>query len=344
MTPMTLRHSWARAQSSLRSRLRPKLGQNIDLSEPVEGSSTILMIGACQGLAIGRAMTLLCPEASVSLLPVHRLRERFPRIANLVAYAQGFDAVFAYGFTMPFLDGGTFETFRAACPLVTVPPIIFSAFHPDLVYVGPLDKPDFTAIVSGPMGHYHSALTLFAYLEELPPGAALRLFTPEVYAALGYLDAWSAASDGLLAIGRDAGYPLDAHLARWMRRGCFMHSINHPKMFVMADLARGLLDRAGIPHDDCDLDSYMADTLIEQGTWPVYGPIAAHYGVAGSNLFLKPASRRTGPARTMTREAFVHASYAGYDGLRRDGLLCERVARWRADGAVRALLREAAGG
>lgn len=335
---MTLRHSLARAQFKLESRFGPSTWR----TPPRGGSPRILVIGNCQGVAIGQAMKYLLPQAEVTSIPVHHVRRRFPRMADLVALGQRHDVVFANGFTMPFRDGGTFETLRAATRLFAMPPIVFSAFHPDLVYVGQHDVADNRGIVFGPMGSYHSALILFAYLEGYAVEAALRLFDAEVYEALGYFGMWGASSDLLQSLGRDAGYDLAGPLARWTRRGCFMHSTNHPKMFVAADLARGLLDKAGIGYADCDLDSYLVDTFIDGGTWPVYRPIADYYGVAASELFLKSPSIRTGPARTMTLPIFAARAYQYYGGRDRATLVSDRVERWRADEATRTTLRAAA--
>jgi hypothetical protein len=122
-----------------------------------------------------------------------------------------------------------------------------------------------------------------------------------------------------------------------------MHSINHTKLYVVADLARGLLTRAGVPFEECDLDAFLPDDLGGQGSWPVYPEIAQHYGIPGSALFFKAETRRSGPARTMSRAEFVAASYANYDRRARHLLVSQRVQGWRDDAPTVEFLREAAG-
>lgn len=308
------------------------------------GGPRLLLVGNCQASAIAAAMRLLRPDAEVLFVSAFGIARTHPRMEDLVRAGAACDAVFATAFEAPFRDGGTFETLRAGVNLVPIPTIVFSAFHPDAIYVGDhIGGGAGRDIVYGPMGGYHSALALHGYLEGFTLEETGRLFGRETFARLGYLDVWPDAEAALLRLGRDAGYPLDDDLVRWARRGSFMHGINHPKMFVANDLARGLLAKAGLAHGECDLDSYVADPFIAAGTWPVYPDIAAYYGIAGSSLFLKAPSRRTGPTRTMDLGAFLEASFASYARRPRARLVSPRTETWRDTDAIRADLRTLAG-
>lgn len=306
------------------------------------GSPRILVVGVCQGAAVARAMRYLLPEAEVTTISAFHLRRRFRRLADLVAEAGRHDVVFANTYLPAFPDGGAGE-FHAAAAVKLLPTVVFSAFHPDQVRVGDLADPNLKGLLTGPMGHSHSALALFGYLEGLSVDATERLFRGEVYAGLGYLDGWDGSVLGQRTLGQEVGWDLDAEIRRWALRGCFMHCDNHPKMHVLSDLARLALRRAGIPFTDCDLDSYLPDDQGEIGCWPVYPEIAEYYGVPGSALFLSPRSRRLGPARTMTRRRFLDGAFAGYRSTPSSQLVCERVAGWRADPETRGYLRQAAG-
>ena len=46
--------------------------------------------------------------------------------------------------------------------------------------------------------------------------------------------------------GRDIDFPIAGMLSRWERRGWFMYAPNHPALFVVADIARELVRRAGL--------------------------------------------------------------------------------------------------
>lgn len=305
-------------------------------------SPRVLVIGICQGEAVAQAMSLLLPEAEVTFHSAFGLGQRIPTMEGLIAEARRHDVVFTNNYLPPFKDGGTLDTLRKATRSVVMPTVVFGAFHPDMVRVGVIDRPESGGLL-GVLGHAHSALAVYGYLEGWSAARTMGLFEEGVYRALGYLDLWNASVAALRSAGRDVGYDFDADLVRWARRGCFMHCDNHPKMYVAADLARGLLDRAGIRYSDCDLDSILTDTLLGGGCWPVYPAIARHYGVPGSALFYKVETRRSGPARTMTLHQFLEASFKRYDGYPREQIICERVQAWQADPAIPAMLRSAAG-
>lgn len=307
------------------------------------GSPRILVVGVCQAGSIAKAMRFLLPDARVDFVSAFTAARRFPRLADLIAHADGYDVVFSSIYLPRFKDGGMIETLRAHPKVRLIPTIVFAAYHPDLVHVGVQDAATLGGLISGPMGHSHSAITLYAYRAGYTPEQALRLFSDPVFERLGYFDLWADSVAYLRGLGAQADYDLDTHLTRWARRGCFMHSINHTKLHVATDLARGLLAKAGIPYGDCDLDAFLPDDLGGLGSWPVYPEIAAHYGVPGSALFFKAESRRSGPARTMTRAAFVAAAYASYDTRSRGDLVCQRVQGWRDDPETVEFLREAAG-
>ena len=302
------------------------------------GALRVALIGNCQAAAIASAVRVLLPGAAVTYESVYGIARRFPRMSDLVARFRDHDAVFATGFHTSFADGAPFEALRAGVRLVQIPVIVFPAFHPDLVYVGDLANP--AGHIRTALGPYNSALTLFGYLADLSPEETARLFDPAVFAGLGYLDMWEEATAGLLSLGRDASYDLTEDVLRWARRGAFMHSINHPKMFVACDLARGLLAKAGMAASDLDVESYAPDELMRQGTWPIYPAVAERYGIAGGYAFV--GRGQTPPVYDLL--AFVRSSFAAYAKRRRAELACARVEGWLANEPVRAeLVRRARG-
>ncbi len=307
------------------------------------GSPRILVIGVCQAGSIARAMRFLLPEAEVDFISAFTVAKHYRRLADLIAKADGYDAVFTSIYLPPFKDGGTITELRARPNVRVIPTIVFAAYHPDLVHVGVQDHATLRGLISGPMGHSHSAVTLYAYLSGFSEAQALRLFAEPVFERLGYFEFWNESVTALRNLGNEAGYELDPLLARWTRRGCFMHSINHTKLHVVTDLARGLLTKADIPFEDCDIDTFLPDDLAGLGSWPVYPEIAQHYGVPGSALFFKAETPRSGPARTMTRAAFIAAAYADYSQRPREVLVNTRVQAWQADPATVDFLRAAAG-
>ena len=289
------------------------------------------MIGNCQARAIAQAMRLLLPEATIDYRSSFRLAKA--GTAEWRRLVAGHDHVFAH---RPPGEADLAEL-RRDVPLTEIPVLVFVAFHPDLVYVSePGAEPG--RFVQSATGDYHSALVLTGWQLGFTPEETARLFR-----ALTYLDLWDGAAAILLETGRAADYDLSADLLRWSRRGIFMHSVNHPRMFVAADLARGLLRKAGMPTAAIELDAYLPDEFVRQGTWPVYPAIAERYGVEGSEVFLTQGTRTGAAPRALGLPAFIAGSYASYARFDRSRLVCPRVEAWLADPARVADFRSWAG-
>ena len=188
-------------------------------------------------------------------------------------------------------------------------------------------------LVSSPMGHYHSAIVLQAYLRGLDEARTAALFREEVLTALGYLDGWEGAADDLLRTASAVGFDLSAAFLRWSRRGTFMHVFNHPRLPVLGDIARGLAEKSGLSPLAIPVEDYLADELASDVVWPVYGPIAERYGVPGSTVF-KAKARGAAPPVLYDLEAFIAASFAIYRRHARADLACARMDTWGADARV----------
>ncbi|HTO79226.1 MAG TPA: WcbI family polysaccharide biosynthesis putative acetyltransferase [Methylocystis sp.] len=294
----------------------------------------IAVIGNCQCYGLAYAIKILRPEAAVDHYPV-LLRAR----ANMRILAQTlstYDFVLSNDFQPGFVPGGGYPELRALLEkTMLVPQIVFNAFHPDCIYVSREDG----SPVFSPLGPYHSALALFAFLKGLKVEEAHALFNENVFEALGYLDAWGPAAEETLRQCKAAGdLDLSKEFLKWSRRGVFMYTINHPKPFVLLDIARHLLTKLGLETEEFDSEHYMIDDFVEQirPIYPVYPPIAARYGVLGSYLFritkAHPA-RDTGDYLTLSQ--FLTGAYENYAKCRRSSLLCNpRVDAWLADPAV----------
>ncbi|MCJ2083255.1 WcbI family polysaccharide biosynthesis putative acetyltransferase [Methylobacterium sp. J-090] len=295
------------------------------------------MLGNCQADGIARVLSLLLPDARVTLVPLAGLGRDHATLARLRDHLTPFDHVFSQFFPEGFVAGGNVHALARNDPRIRLyPTILFPAFHPDMVHVGDVGALSATRLVHSPMGPYHSAIALCAYLEGRTVNETLALFRDDVFAHLGYYDAWSEASAYLLGSARDIAFPLDAELARWARRGCFMHVLNHPKVFVLADLARRLAREAGLAPLDLAAEDYLADDLVADAVWPLYPEIARRYGLAGTTHF-KPKERGGASTILLDRKAFVAGSFAAYARHPMEALVCPRVAAWRGAPAVRAM-------
>ncbi|MFF8799849.1 MULTISPECIES: WcbI family polysaccharide biosynthesis putative acetyltransferase [unclassified Methylobacterium] len=305
------------------------------------GRPRIAVIGNCQATGVAQSLRLLLPAAEVETILLAGAGRRFGTVDRLAPHLQEHDFVFSHFFPVGFLAGGNVHALAARVPALRLfPTILFSGFHPDLVHVGDEASLRLSRLVPSPIGAYHSAIALQAFRRGLSVDAALRMFDGPVFERLGYFDHWEASAAYLLRTARDVGFGLEREFARWSRGGIFMHVINHPRLTVLADIARRLAREAGCDPLDIPVEAYAPDALAAEPVWPVLPAIAERYGVAASTLF--KGDGRRGPPRLLDLPDFVAESFALYARHRPDDLGCSRVTAWEADAGIGALFDEAA--
>ncbi|GEP08829.1 WcbI family polysaccharide biosynthesis putative acetyltransferase [Methylobacterium gnaphalii] len=288
-------------------------------------------------------LQLLLPDARVELHLIAHLKQRFGDQDGLARHLRDSDHVFSHFFWLASFPGGnTLDLQRKLPRLRMFPVVVFPAFHPDMIYVGDIASLRLSALVHGPLGPSHSAIALFGFLEGLSIEETLGLYDGAVFERLGYHRAWDEGTAHLLMAAREVGFGLETELTRWQRRGCFMHDSNHPKLHVLADIARRLAVEAGLGPLDLAAEDYLPDLLVEEALWPVYPAIAAHYGVKAQPLFRAKAVRGR-PPRLYNLKGFVTESFARYAQVPREQLGAERITAWRADPGIRALFASARG-
>ncbi|HXY57730.1 MAG TPA: WcbI family polysaccharide biosynthesis putative acetyltransferase [Methylocystis sp.] len=295
----------------------------------------IAVVGNCQSYSTAYAMKLMLPAARVDHFPIISGARLSIRV--LAETLATYDFIFAHDFPSGFIPGGGLAELRQRLPRIAfLPQIAFSAFHPDCIYVG---ENAAAPQVFSPLGAYHSALAVFAFRAGLSIEEANALFNDNVFAALGYYNFWNDACRELIAINKESfDFDLSAELSSWGRRGVFMYTINHPKPFVMIDVAKALLSRAGLQIQDIDTDYYMIDDFIDlnQPIFPIYPPIGAHYGVKGSYTF-RLTSRHLvrNLSDYLTLPQFIFSCYKKYKECVPAVLGNPRVDAWLADCGVR---------
>nr|WP_232630700.1 WcbI family polysaccharide biosynthesis putative acetyltransferase [Methylobacterium sp. Leaf118] len=299
----------------------------------------IAVIGNCQARGVAEALRILAPGARVRLIPMAELGRRDRSLDAFAAGLAACDHVFSQPFPTGFFPDGGAEQLLARLPRARLfPAIVFTAFHPDAVYVGDLGSLARTRLVPSPLGTYHSAIALYGYLRGLSAAATLALYREEVFARLGYLTAWDEAAADLIGSSRAIGFDLSAELLRWSRTGLFMHNINHPRLAVLGDLAARLLREAGIAARAVAVEAYAPDSLLDDPIWPVYPAVATLYGVPGSTVF-KRRQRGAAPPATLGLDTFVQESFALYRRQRRETLTCHRVTHWGNVPEIREMFR-----
>ena len=300
-------------------------------SRPADGEGSgprIAVIGNCQARGVAEALRLLAPGARVRLIPMGEFGRRQRSLDAFAADLATCDHVFTQPFPAGFFPEGGSEGLLERLPRARLfPAIVFTAFHPDAVYVGDLASLAHSRLAPSPLGTYHSAIALYGYLRGFSAEATLALYREDVFARLGYLDAWDEAAADLIGASRAIGFDLSAELLRWSRTGLFMHNINHPRLSVLGDIAARLLREAGIAPRAVAVEAYAPDALLDDPIWPVYPAVATLYGVPGSLVF-KRRQRGAAPPSVLGLDAFVHESFALYRRQRRESLTCHRVTHW----------------
>ncbi|GJD36253.1 hypothetical protein QO012_000116 [Methylobacterium aerolatum] len=288
---------------------------------------------------MARALKLLAPASPVRYLSMGSLRRDHGDLDGLVRTVRAHDLVFSQAFPEGLLPGGGSERLRERDPRVApVPSIVFSAFHPDMVYAGAASDLAALKLAPSPLGQYHSAIALTAHRLKLDVPRTAALFREDVFARLGYLDHWNSAAHELLAASAQIDFPLDRELTRWARRGVFMHLMNHPKAFVLGDIAKRLLRQAGIEPMAVEVEDYIGDELAQDVIWPVYPPVAGQFGAQGAYLF-KARARGDGFPVLYDLPGFLAASFSLYDASTPEALRCPRVETWLATPEIVALFR-----
>ncbi len=299
------------------------------------GSPRIAVVGNCQSFGVAYAMKTLNPAARVDRFTI--IRKGLATVDMLARALATYDHVFSIHFPKGYLRDGGFEQLRERLPNVRLlPSLVFSGYHPDLVYI--LDPTAGGRPLDGPIGSYHSAIALYAYLRGMNLEQAEALFSAQVYDALGYFDVWESAAAELLGLARAAGVDLSAEFMRWSRGVPFMYSINHPKPFVLFDLARVLLRKAGLPAADLPFDLYAVDDVVRGVVFPVYPEIAERYGQTGSYLFKRAHFElESGVGDFFDLPGFLKASFAAYGACKPAQLVTPRTQAWLDDAETRRL-------
>lgn len=289
-----------------------------------------VVISNCQCVPLAAWLTVSSADTVFDFWGVHVLSvdQRQAEIEAFVARARAaYDFIVAIPLSADYHDLSTdriAETFNGL-PVIRISNIYFSGHHPDLTYIGGLNRR-----VTGPVGDYHSKLAIYGFLEGLTVAQTQALFHAETYRRLGYFDEVETSLATLRE--RDASVDLSVVpvLERALRTGLCFYSVNHPTSLVFSAYtaqitdhlaAAGLSQSAGLPVDP----SLCPETLAGSVIYPVYPEIAAHIGMphVGSYAF-KPDGAWTNP---IDLEMFLAREFAAFDALGRETLALSHAAQ-----------------
>ena len=111
------------------------------------------------------------------------------------------------------------------------------------------------------------------------------LFSEDVYQEIGYLDYWNTSHRSLIEHGRKLDLDLEGEVSHWAKTGCFMFTPNHPKLIVLAGIARALHQALGWKPEVRYPENLLPDDLAQNAVWPLYPGIAEKFGLRGEYVF-----------------------------------------------------------
>lgn len=253
-----------------------------------------LLISNCQTTGLSNAFQMVNPHFSVTPLDIWSFSRDIDKAVS--SFGNYFRVVVSQEILN--IEGADFS---AAPNLTKIPSIYFSAYHPDCVYAvggnGPL---------KGPLDAYHSLIVIAAYRRGLSQKEAVSLFRGDFYERCGYMDYWEPQRDRLISNFASHGFNIEHEVRRWGRQQSFMHTIDHPKIHCLYDVARVIMRSMGVPCVEANIIPH--DNLKAGSAWAVYPEIGEHLGVEGSYRF-----KRFGSYRHIGLEDLVAESYALYE-------------------------------
>lgn len=252
-----------------------------------------LVVSNCQTVGTANSLALLNPDAVVEACDVWQLQHEPERWQAAV---REFERVFVLHelVTMGLLDVSGVDN------VVLLPSVVFTGYHPDLCYAVAGEQ-----AVQTPLSEYNSIIALAAFKKGLHERDALALYNRRIYEAGGYFDVWSAAKTQLLAHFEQLGYELSGQFRRWTLHAAFMHSVNHPKIECIFDIAYLASLKAGAKPLRCPMRPH--DNLSNSVAFAIYDEIAEFCGIEGAYLFKVPHQYKL-----LTLEEFVTASFEAY--------------------------------
>ena len=202
---------------------------------------------------------------------------------------------------------------------IPFPDLHFNAFHPDQVYAWMRDG----SLVEGATGPYNSAIALWAWQHGLNAQQTISLFTPEIFGALGYHDRWQVSVDRLRhdfmpyphLDYRDFIIPLQ-------RAGAFMHTVNHPQVAAIAQMARLLAKQidSTVDTENIPIENMLVDGLFMASfSWSVYPSVANALGLKGAFMW------KLEDHSVIGLEEFVQRSFAKYEAQQPRDVDCHEL-------------------
>lgn len=190
-------------------------------------------------------------------------------------------------------------------PRVTLyPAVSFGGFFPDSVYARTAE-----GAVPSPVGAYSSGFVIASYLAGVEPSRVPALMNRLFMQAAGYFGRYATDRKFLVKVGQESGYELGPVIDQLAAEGPFMHTHNHPKISILASIARLALAKSDLDFDPTP-SIEIEDNLALNVQWPMLGPVAKALNLpVPSEFVFRGAARKDGSRVEFELGQFVEESY-----------------------------------
>jgi hypothetical protein len=290
-----------------------------NISFELNARHKILIIGNCQVAVVAKLIEAMSADTSTVSIVMESAAFEGMQSGNLDlgGYVTECDYIIVQGQYKAVISELASKFPESASKQRIIPAISYTAYHPDMGYIARADGSHF----SGATGDYHSLLCFWAWQKGYTAQETIALFNSQNFDVLGYFSHKATADKFLTDLGNGMGIDMRPFLRRWAAKGCFMHSLNHPKLYVMADIARHVLSRESIAFAP-SIENYVSDDLANHPCWDVFPEIARKFNIEGCYSFKQPRHMGTEsrPAPILSLTQFVESSYSHYNANRHAGL------------------------
>ena len=240
---------------------------SLDYYKNPNGKKSFLLFGTCQSLMYANVFKLL---ADINCHFEHatdiNLKSFSERIRSEPNFFDSFDLIIVETAVRYEVESVLNGHVSCAKKIIFFPTVRYLGFHPDMDYLSD-GKGHFLPSATG---NYHSRIIFTAYKSGATLNETHELFSMDLGSRLGYHRLREVFVPALINEFNGAGIDIGKLLRDYSeRKVCFMHTIDHPKVFFFLDVCKLFLAKAGISFLDpeaIDIRDWFADSAYWLGS------------------------------------------------------------------------------
>ena len=270
---------------------------------------SIIVTSNCQTAGIVSALTQLFPQYEIS--PIHITHARNPAAFNRDNPTVAGADIWISSEGFPNIDALNESGWRPQ--LIPFTSMSFRGFHPDSTYLGRRADGQTAGVKNFEPG-YHSRIVACCYMHGISPDEVARFFNRNVFERLNYFDYYRSQQQTIEGALVKSGLDYASFFPRIQRQGIFMHTINHPKAFVLDQIARMVAVKLTGRKSFLQAELNTVDGLSGDA-WPVYPEIGNYLAVPSSYTWIE-----NNKVKFSNLEEFIAFYYKKYEeqGLTKD--------------------------